>query len=57
MQSSTTFLVCNLQYHMNSARKMDLLHIVFILHIYFLSFSSFSVLTLNEGNLNVLTHV
>lgn len=29
-----TFLVCNLQYRMNSAWKMDLLHIVFILHIY-----------------------
>lgn len=38
MQSSTTFLVCNLQYHVNSAHTMDLLHTVFTLHIYICSF-------------------
>lgn len=47
MQSSTTFLVCNLQYHINSAHKMDLLHKVFILHICIHSFC-FSVLTLQS---------
>lgn len=36
------FLVCNLQYHVNSGHGMDLLHIVFILHIYIHS-SSLSV--------------
>lgn len=39
MQSSTTFFGFNLQYHVNSAHKMDLPHIV--LHIYIHSFFFF----------------